>query len=571
MVRKAQRIQQGENLNKRKCWALQTDGDLWAVLEKLVRSKGERSVLMSWCKGHANDTHIQQGITTLKDKLGNDASDQIATKGGQGLHTQQVQELAHLQHIRAKAYARVLNAIHDVICNVVKADKEKRDAATKGIKATLQQGQHYNRIAAQPLAYCHRFDHITNFIITDFPPFWPTYSNHAHYYPQIWAFLKDLRGVEASAHRPGVTWIELAALFTLRGGNHTDENREDAINPATPHIKPILKAFQRVTKRVLADTADNVIARMLTPAKYCLPRLQCIGITNHQPAVNFVPEVKEQEAHQITLFLLHCKHRLTNKNLDAIAAGHFTTPKIKVHFKGKATWKGLNATTEAIPQRLNHSNQHTTGDPTGAAAQAAVVAANRCDADPIGQEVGMDTNSRDSMILGAAGNAQQCQTVKTTTHLHCPMCGNAKNLVQRNICHPTKWAMLTCSSCRQRHTANKWHCPCHIRWHACRHHAAKYNHLRHTTPNVSTKRRTHTAHTTMHILPPLPTKRRKAIDYEKIDNVKKRVRDKEAANLQGPGCQDTRPSPRTNSSKVQQRRRRYRCSAGKRQEKTALN
>ena len=49
----------------------------------------------------------------------------------------------------------------------------------------------------------------------------PQLAQQTTAYKQIWAFLATLQGHAASTTQPGITWLELAALFVARGGNLT--------------------------------------------------------------------------------------------------------------------------------------------------------------------------------------------------------------------------------------------------------------------------------------------------------------------------------------------------------------
>ena len=204
-------------------------------------------------------------------------------------------------------------------------------------------------------------------------------------------------------------------------------------------------------------------------------------------------------------------------------------------------WKGLNSRTTTVTDKLKLEldTQHTMfGDPTGAVAQATVVAANGCMPGTIGQEVGAQLNSRDSMILGAAGhhhtNRDNISGTKRITNMCCPQCGEQKQLQINNICHRKRWAMLTCKHCGHKHTANKCLCPCYLRWHTCKHHQAHYQHLRHNTNSTGTTTAAYSTTTTVQrttqrrptapaTLQPPSTKRRCVLGFGRLAKIHKRM------------------------------------------------
>ena len=52
--------------------------DLWGELaQELYRRRGQVAVI--WVKGHAEQIHIDRGITTALDKCGNDSADALAS------------------------------------------------------------------------------------------------------------------------------------------------------------------------------------------------------------------------------------------------------------------------------------------------------------------------------------------------------------------------------------------------------------------------------------------------------------------------------------------------------------
>ena len=66
---------------KRKDWSLVANGDLWAVFCAVVRAKGPHSVLFSWTKGHAEQEHIDAGISTPFKRDANKQADHNADLG----------------------------------------------------------------------------------------------------------------------------------------------------------------------------------------------------------------------------------------------------------------------------------------------------------------------------------------------------------------------------------------------------------------------------------------------------------------------------------------------------------
>jgi len=72
---------------------LMSDGDLWEHFARAALAKSPDAIRLTWTKGHATDWHIQQGITSVEDKEGNDQADRVADMGVK-VHGNNIYELA---------------------------------------------------------------------------------------------------------------------------------------------------------------------------------------------------------------------------------------------------------------------------------------------------------------------------------------------------------------------------------------------------------------------------------------------------------------------------------------------
>ena len=57
------------------------DGDLVALVHYMIRTRGRDTVRVTEVKGHAEDSHVQQGRVQLEDQLGNAEADTAADLG----------------------------------------------------------------------------------------------------------------------------------------------------------------------------------------------------------------------------------------------------------------------------------------------------------------------------------------------------------------------------------------------------------------------------------------------------------------------------------------------------------
>ena len=60
---------------------LQVDGDLWEQAWIAVKKRGAGNQSLRKVKGHATGKDVEKGISTSKDREGNDTSDKLADRG----------------------------------------------------------------------------------------------------------------------------------------------------------------------------------------------------------------------------------------------------------------------------------------------------------------------------------------------------------------------------------------------------------------------------------------------------------------------------------------------------------
>ena len=82
--------------------ALANDGDLWAHFCCAVKAKSPGSIRISWVKGHADQKHIDAGLTTATDLVGNHKADATADEAT-ALYGTDMLDVARWDHDRAKA------------------------------------------------------------------------------------------------------------------------------------------------------------------------------------------------------------------------------------------------------------------------------------------------------------------------------------------------------------------------------------------------------------------------------------------------------------------------------------
>ena len=83
--------------------------DLWARMEDAVKAAGEGNVSIRWTEGHAEQQHIDAGVSTPMDKDGNDGADALATRAVETIRVpDQVSRHYHTRRTVAMATQRMM-------------------------------------------------------------------------------------------------------------------------------------------------------------------------------------------------------------------------------------------------------------------------------------------------------------------------------------------------------------------------------------------------------------------------------------------------------------------------------
>ena len=88
-------------------WKLISDGDLWEHFYNAVVAKNPKAVKVTWVKGHATEEHVANGITTRRNKEGNEKADETADLGSD-LHGKDLNKLATKYNKRHFFYTRFM-------------------------------------------------------------------------------------------------------------------------------------------------------------------------------------------------------------------------------------------------------------------------------------------------------------------------------------------------------------------------------------------------------------------------------------------------------------------------------
>ena len=115
----------------RKAWGLQKDGDLWQVAWIAIATRGVRNQDLRKVKGHATAEDIRLGRSNVKDKQGNDKSDDLADKGVESINGTGLVKLGKWIADRHHNYGKFMRRIHKMIAVVILAEQKGKGEGSK--------------------------------------------------------------------------------------------------------------------------------------------------------------------------------------------------------------------------------------------------------------------------------------------------------------------------------------------------------------------------------------------------------------------------------------------------------
>ena len=108
---------------------LQVDGDLCEQAWIAGMKRGAGNQTFREVKGHATDKDVENEISNIRDREGNDTSDKLADKGVEAIAGIGLVKLGKWLEARHKKYRTLMVSVHRKIAAVTLAEKEetKRD------------------------------------------------------------------------------------------------------------------------------------------------------------------------------------------------------------------------------------------------------------------------------------------------------------------------------------------------------------------------------------------------------------------------------------------------------------
>ena len=294
-------------------WGVQKDGDLWEIFHRAIKAKGTRAVRIKWVKGHADDKHVEQGLCTREDVIGNDIADKHADKGAL-VFGKDVHEVAKCMHERHDSYLSFMRkvGIHIVEAYLIhRAKLETYFENPERASAQNYSNQHvssvknetYKRIWYPQRGETQKLDAKNTL------PNYVFFAKKERASRDVEAFLHEIEIHQKPARF--ISWMELYLVYRIRGYMKPLEVENIMQNRHT--LDKQLGAFKR-TVRGTSERLFEGCDFALKAAKGKKDDLRGVGILGKLPSLNINVYITEKERLVIERCLHMLNHCCTEKN-----------------------------------------------------------------------------------------------------------------------------------------------------------------------------------------------------------------------------------------------------------------
>ena len=252
----------------RKPWKTVSDGDLWELFWNAAAAKGTRAVRLSWVKGHATQQHVDEGITTAKDRTGNHHADKAADAGNQ-VHGTQVLRVANLMHERHKHYQKFFKKVVIHITEAYLIHRELTERYDNQDRIERARDPENGKVQYKELQYADVSCRNKVQLSAPLSQF-TSYANRNGDAKHLYGYLNSLRIAYADEDLRPITWLEMYILYRCRGGPKPIQDAALKRSTADKHLRAFKAKFRACYKRVLLNSSDYEMFRPHKPTKDAL-------------------------------------------------------------------------------------------------------------------------------------------------------------------------------------------------------------------------------------------------------------------------------------------------------------
>jgi len=391
----------------------------------IILGKGLSALNVSWCKGHANQEHIDKGVSTPLLKIGNDKADENATKGVEE-HVEGLLQLACFYATKQGQYIKFVQRIHAMFLRVLHAEQELLDAEEKAHKAmeTTQEGAGKDKVCIPAVQSCPGLKE-GHMICMNKIDASSLKGSMAKSYKAVWHFLALTQWKPTTEGRNGSSWVEMFARFYSMGGDPSVREQRASIIRPEDSFKIQLSSFVRLCRHIISIYAKVGDQALFKPARSPAKRLAHYGIDRHVPCISAelcLDGEARKRAHEQMARLATV---LNKTKLRDLHEGLLVVNKTRLKLRGAPPWDNANPKPD-----LNKIVDRIEGN-------------------------------RDLA-------AEERQKIRPTTFLlSCHKCGTYRDCAKTHLIKQAGWTTLYCAKCELSRKALKWLCPFALPWHTC--------------------------------------------------------------------------------------------------------
>ena len=310
----------------RRPWGLMNNGDLWQVAQNLAEQRGLSTTRLTKVKGHAEEEHILNDVTTRWKKRGNDIADTVAQWGREARPNHAV-----LRQFIATQIARLTALVvctQGMMLDILKARTKLREGIMKYLQQAprlvahvvvpkCQQDEPFDILRSQSLLVRQKaapkdfVDRVMHFVCA-----------------QSWF----------KAEVPRISWLELLIAFDRKYG----EPR------GTQHINALAADFRKRFIRALQGTVrpDQVA---LFEGGTCLVRFQSIGFCTPVKGLCIYPDWPKENWGALARCVLALREGVEAEQLRLFDRGCLSLPAVPLSLRKVAPWRAITPEQAEIP------------------------------------------------------------------------------------------------------------------------------------------------------------------------------------------------------------------------------
>jgi len=287
---KAEAILRSPDIQPRRPFALQADGDLWETFTRVVMQKGPDSICLSWHKAHASFRQFMLGQVSPHASLMNAMADWCAAQGLKVAGLEGLCKFLKYHACKQQRFIELLVDINLLILRVLDNDEQRRLCPDSlptihQLIATSNAQSNADELANE--YNCPDF--YSGFELGIVEPNEVGLDDvQISILDQLYLFWRNARFLQASEGQQGTSWIEIYARYQFLGGVSCAAELQPEHARAHISFKHKLKLFVQASRNLFRQQGSPSIIEYTKPCRVSQFRLSAYGINGFVPCLRII-------------------------------------------------------------------------------------------------------------------------------------------------------------------------------------------------------------------------------------------------------------------------------------------